>query len=208
MNNKKLKLKGLRVPGLLLWILGFIHSHILRTVLVDEESGKVSSGYIEGKLRLFKELTARSVKQLEEELHELRLEASKLMAEDSFLRERTKKIDIIQEPRTVNDYRKMKKQLAEQQEINKRHHEILTRLTQIDAALASGEIKLSEELQAVSGALQNKFAAYIHGVLMKPVAAYNIPEVTCEGYLDDYKRMHKKEDESMKQILEEVYIYA
>ena len=44
--NKKLKLKGLGVPRIFIWILGFSHGCIFRTAVVDPETGTITSGYI------------------------------------------------------------------------------------------------------------------------------------------------------------------
>ena len=91
MREKTLKIKGMRVPGLFIWLHGFFQGRITKTATVDEETGWISSSYITSKRKLFNELSAKRVKKLEQELKAVRVESFNLMLKESELRKKLEK---------------------------------------------------------------------------------------------------------------------
>lgn len=91
MREKTLKIKGMRVPGLFIWLHGFFQGRITKTATVDEETGWISSSYITSKHKLFNELSAKRVKKLEQELKAVRMESFNLMLKESELRKKLEK---------------------------------------------------------------------------------------------------------------------
>lgn len=70
--RENIKIKGMRVPGLFIWLHGFFQGRITKTATVDEETGWISSSYVTSKHKLFNELSAKRVKKLEQELKAVR----------------------------------------------------------------------------------------------------------------------------------------
>lgn len=80
----RIRIKGAWIPSIFIWMLGFLHGKILKTAALDPE-GRIASSYVTGKLKLFRELSAQRVEQLEQNLKAVRIEASGLMAEEADL---------------------------------------------------------------------------------------------------------------------------
>ena len=203
--SKKLRLKGLRVPRIFIWMLGFSHGCIFRTAMVDPENGLISSGYITEKRRLFNELSAQHVKIMEEELRELRKEAAGIMADEAFLR---LGMDGIQRPgstETIAERRAVRRAENDMNIYRNGHRTVIDRLADISREITSYETSVREELDATASALQGLFAVYGRGMLVRPVRESMIPPVGYENSFDIYHRAHEKEDLQMDLILREVY---
>lgn len=106
MKQKTLKVKGMKVPRFFIWILGFIHSRILKTAVINPETGYICSSYVTDKCKLFNELSSRRVKQLENELKAVRTEAFVIIAEEAKIRKLLKEDVIGKFPSSINEKKK------------------------------------------------------------------------------------------------------
>ena len=203
--SRKLRLKGLRVPRIFIWMLGFSHGCIFRTAMVDPENGQISSGYITEKRRLFNELSSQHVKIMEEELKELRKEAAGIMADEAFLRQGKDEIQQPQSTETIAERRATRRAREGMNNYNKEHRRVIDRLSEISGEITSYETSVREELDATASALQGLFAVYGRGMLVRPVRENMIPPVGYENCFDIYHKAHEKEDLQMDLILKEVY---
>ena len=64
MSRKTLKIKGTGVPRICTWILGFVHGRILKTAVLDSETGYICSCYLINKWKLFEQYSFERVKKL------------------------------------------------------------------------------------------------------------------------------------------------
>ncbi len=203
--SRKLKMKGLRVPRLFIWMLGFSHGCIFRTAMIDPENGQISSGYITEKRRLFNKLSSQYVKTMEEELKNLRKEAVGIMADEAFLRQAR---DAIKQPGstgTIAERRAARRAENDMNSYRRGHKTGIYRLAVISGEITSYETSVREKLDATASALQGLFAVYGRGMLVKPVRESMIPPIEYENCFEIYHEAHEKEDIQMNLILREVY---
>lgn len=203
--NKKLKLKGLGVPRIFIWILGFSHGRIFKTAVVDPETGTISSGYIAEKTRLFNKLSSEYVGIMENELKAIRADAAKLLSDEASLRKEADEIKMPVAMETVADKRAARTAAADMSVCVKAHRQTLERLVELNGKITSREAIAREELDAVASALQGLFAVYARGMLIKPVRSSMIPSVEYEKSFEIYHAAHEKEDQQIAFVLKEVY---
>ena len=203
--TRKPKLRGLHVPRLFIWLMGFIHGRILKTAALDPDSGVICSGYVTGKCRLYNEVSSKRVESLEYELKGVRAEAASLMTEESLLRCRIRDYPAEKKPVTVNERRSESRTRAEKSAAAGRRSEIIRRLVEIDGRIRSCELAAREELDAIAGALQSRFSTYAHGVTLRPVTDKHIPAVSYETSFELYRAAHRRDDDHLAKIIQEVY---
>jgi hypothetical protein len=208
MRRKELKLKGLRVPRIFIWILGVIHGKLLKTATIDPNTNYVSSSYITGKIKLFSELTAKYINRLEYELKAVRTEASELMVEEAILSKEIEELPELEVPITIQQKRDFKRITTQKEGMQKRHQEILNRLVEIDAKVKSREMCVKEALEATAKNLQSCFSTYGHGVMLQPIFTENIPPVDYETSFETYLKTYEKENCQMEYVLKEVFSHG
>ena len=79
--NCYLKMKALRTPGLLLWTRGVIHGKLLHTGELDQQTERISSGFITGQLARFQSACAVCCEETEAALGPLWTEADRILLE-------------------------------------------------------------------------------------------------------------------------------
>lgn len=208
MRQKTLRIKGMRVPRLFIWVHGFFQGRIIKTAGVDEETGYICSGYIEGKRKLFNELSSNRVKQLELELKAVRAEAFDLMAQHAAVSKNLVEDVINEKPSTIDERRDAERCNSRRAEYSKHYEEIIKRLGEIDSKIRSSELNAKEELDATASCLQSIFATYGHGMMLHPIQSRYIPPVEYDYCFQLYDEAHRVEDQQIRYILKEVYSYG
>ena len=205
MREKTLKIKGMRVPGLFIWLHGFFQGRITKTATVDEETGWISSSYITSKHKLFNELSAKRVKKLEQELKAVRMESFNLMLKESELRKKLEKnfVEIESECSDIDKKRVIRSFQEQRVEDKKAYQEVIKRLGQIYSKIKSSE------LNATASAIQSMFSIYGQGMLYRlgPVQDKMIPPINYDRLFDLYIDTHKNETEQFRYLLKGVYDY-
>ena len=203
MREKTLKIKGMCVPGLFIWLHGFFQGRITKTATVDEETGWISSSYITSKRKLFNELSAKRVKKLEQELKAVRVESFNLMLKESELRKKLEKnfVEIDSECSDIDKKRIIRSFQEQRVEDKKAYQEVIKRLGQIYSKIKSSELNAREELNATASAIQSMFSIYGQGMLYRlgPVQDKMIPPINYDT--------HKNETEQFRYLLKGVYDY-
>lgn len=211
MREKTLKIKGMRVPGLFIWLHGFFQGRITKTATVDEETGWISSSYITSKRKLFNELSAKRVKKLEQELKAVRMESFNLMLKESELRKKLEKnfVEIDSECSDIDKKRTIRSFQEQRVEDKKEYQEVIKRLGQIYSKIESSELNAREELNATASAIQSMFSIYGQGMLYRlgPVQDKMIPPIDYDRSFDLYIDTHKNETEQFRYLLKGVYDY-
>lgn len=206
--KKKLKLKGMAVPRIFTWFLGFTHGFIFKTAALDPGTGYVCSSYITGKCKLFQELSSKRIKQLEQELKEARSEAFWIMTQEGMLRKKLQDDKTLDSPVSIDEKRKAERCVSRRASYLRTQEENIKRLGEIDSKIRSCELDAKEELDAVAAALQSRFSTYTHGMLLRPVQSSFIPPVNYEEAFYSYEETHKEQDEQLRNILKEVLNYG
>ena len=207
MKKKILKMKGIGVPRIFIWILGLLHGRIFKTAALDSETGYICSSYITGKCKLFHGLSASRVKLLEQELKAVRSEAFQLMTQEAQIRKSLDKDVVGDAPDSINEKRNAARCAARRASYIQCHEENIRRLGQIDSKIRSCELNAREELDVTASELQSLFATYAHGMLLRPVQSRCIPPVEYNHCFDLYQESHKSEDQQLHCILKEVFQY-
>lgn len=206
MKAKNPKVKGLRVPRFLLFLLGLLHGKLLKTAAIDPATETISSSYISGKQKAFGEYCAQMLRNMENELKAVRGEAAALFTEEADLRRQLGDIPT-DTPSGIQGKRQMRRSGNQKRRLEARHNEIIQRLMEIQTKLRSRELMVREEMTATASAIQSVFSSYGHGALLIPFYGTYIPAVTFEEYFSMYQETHLKETIQLNALLKEVYTY-
>lgn len=184
MRKKKtvLPMKGLRTPRIFLWILGFIHGKVLHTGGLDPETGTISSGYIIGQTKRFRNACVTRRERAEEVLAKEWADADRLLIDLSNINAALAATSDYQAlaNQTSVQTRAQEKAATQHASSNAERLAILKRLADISNAIRS-EIDLAHnQAEATAEMLMSTFCCYGHGLLMKPVFARNLPSISFE----------------------------
>ncbi len=214
MKNKKVKMKGLATPTIMVFMHGFFDGRF-RAAGLDQDGGLLNSAYVNGKTDLFYKYCSERVDRLETDIAAVCTDAEKLLLELEDMPEKIRKIRVTEEepvklPKKLPDSmeeaqlaradaRKAAKAKAdaEQSKANKnqmetRKIEILQQLVMIRDRILNKETNCRNELSATSFALKERLCVYGHGVLLKPVLHRYIPQLEYEWAFDLYNKNHEE----------------
>ena len=214
MKNKKVKMKGLATPTIMVFMHGFFDGRFRATGL-DQDSGLLNSACVNGKTDMFYKYCSERVDRLETDIAAVCTDAEKLLLELKDMPEKIRKIRVTEEepvklPKKLPDSmeeaqlaradaRKAAKAKvdAEQSKANKnqmetRKIEILQQLVMIRDRILNKETNCRNELSATSFALKERLCVYGHGVLLKPVLHRYIPQLEYEWAFDLYNKNHEE----------------
>ena len=207
MKQKTLKISGMGVPRIFIWLLGFMHGRILKTAILDEETGYICSSYVATKCKLFEEFAYNRVKQLEQELKAVRVEAFDIIGKESQIQKKLAEDIMEKEPSSINEKRDAKRCASRRASYKKMHEEHIKRLGEINAKIRACELNAKEELDATISAIQSRFGTYAHGMLCRPVKISFLPPIQYSHCFELYEKSHKEEDHQIHYILKEVLNY-
>ena len=214
MKNKKVKMKGLATPTIMVFMHGFFDGRF-RAAGLDQDSGLLNSAYVNGKTDMFYKYCSERVDRLETDIAAVCTDAEKLLLELKDMPEKIRKIRVTEEepvklPKKLPDSmeeaqlaradaRKAAKAKvdAEQSKANKnqmetRKIEILQQLVMIRDRILNKETNCRNELSATSFALKERLCIYGHGVLLKLVLHRYIPQLEYEWAFDLYNKNHEE----------------
>lgn len=221
MKQKKKKLKGLKVPKLLVFLYGFTNGR-MKTAAINGEHGYLDASYIHGRIHLFEKLCKESIIQLEQGVSKARVEAEMLILEmqslsipdcpqDTGAAAKTGKLpNTVAEAQLCRAEAQAARQAADrrdawkqqQEEAMARHSWIVRRLVQIREQLALSERVCVEELSSIAHALQERFCIYCHGALLKPVRPGYIAPVEFAHFMTDYHANYEALKQRITDVLE------
>ncbi|MDO4324660.1 MAG: hypothetical protein Q4E24_01280 [bacterium] len=221
MKNKKVKMKSLGTPTVMVFMHGFVDGRC-KSAGISQDSGLLNSSYVNGKIELFHKYCSERVDCLETDIAAICTEAQTLLMElesmPAILEENEvpeaenvkfpKKLPIsIEEAQVVraeareaakaNEAAKQAK--ANRSQMQKRKTDILQRLVQIRDRIANKETNCRNELSAAVFSLKERFCVYGHGVLLRPVFNYNIPQIELE-YEWAFELYNRNHDEMKQKI--------
>ncbi|MCD7749369.1 MAG: hypothetical protein LUH42_04910 [Oscillospiraceae bacterium] len=213
MNKKMPKMPGLWVPRIIILLRGFFAGRI-GAAAIDQDSGKLNSAYLNGKLFRFLQFCHEWVAHLERDSAGIRTEAAALLQELKGLPLAAAQDDVptpiipTMSRQTGNGTRAEAQaqreaaraataaaaaQSRRRENADKkaaRRQEILNRLGQIRDRITTRERLAQEQMGAASDALSSRFSAYACGALLKPFSADVIPQLDYHSHLEDYYAAH------------------
>lgn len=202
------KLPGMHIPCIFLWLLGAFHGKVLKTAAIDPDTGCISSGYVEGKIRLFQGLCAGTAAQLERDLKAAWTEAADLAAEEALLDRQLAGIPVPRAAATVEERRQAKRSRSRRDALDARRLALLKRLIELDHKIRSRELETRAHLDRTVQILQSRLAAYGHGALLSPFYQKYIPPVNYAPAFAAYEQAYRQDRDRLSRILEEVYDHA
>ena len=214
MKNKKVKMKGLATPTIMVFMHGFFDGRF-RAAGLDQDSGLLNSAYVNGKTDLFYKYCSERVDRLETDIAAVCTDTEKLLLELEDMPEKIREIRVTEEepvklPKKLPDSmeeaqlaradaRKAAKAKADAEQskanknqMEKRKTEILQQLVMIRDRILNKETNCRNELSATSFALKERLCVYGHGVLLKPVLHRYIPQLEYEWAFDLYNKNHEE----------------
>lgn len=214
MKNKKVKMKGLATPTIMVFMHGFFDGRF-RAAGLDQDSGLLNSAYVNGKTDLFYKYCSERVDRLETDIAAVCTDAEKLLLELESMPEKIRKIRVTEEepvklPKKLPDSmeeaqlaradaRKAAKAKADAEQSKANKNQMETRKTEIQQQLVmirdrilNKETNCRNELSATSFALKERLCVYGHGVLLKPVLHRYIPQLEYEWAFDLYNNNHEE----------------
>lgn len=201
--TKTLKMKGLRIPRILLWIHGFFHGKILHTGGIDLETQRLSSAYVSGQAKRFHAACVDRRKQARAKLEHEWADADELIEDFKNISSALERIDEDHAPSNGTSADARSKE-ATQKRRNSFESDLLSikkRLSNIVNAVNAEIHEANDQMEATSDLLQSNFACYGHGMLMKPVHLRNLPEVSYTDCSEQILKDHKSTWDAMKTIL-------
>lgn len=177
MNKTKitLPLKGLHPPRILLWFRGFIHGKVIHTGGLDVETNTISSGYITGQIKRFRNACIDCCENTEEKLKKEWQEADCLL------------IDLSNIASVLSDdsnYHKFSGESNAELRANEKKDTLLASykaqhlakiksLADIANTIQTEICQSQNKIVATAELLLSTFSCYGHGLIMKPVRLYN-----------------------------------
>ena len=223
MKNKKVKMKGIGTPAIIVFMHGFVDGRC-KSAGIEQDTGLLNSAYVNGKVDLFCKYCCERVDRLETDVAALCTEAETLLMELEAMSEIIKanedaKGESVKTPKKLLDsveeaqaaradarkaakaYEAVEQSVTKRSQMEKRKTGILQQLVQIRDRIANKETNCRNELSATAFALKERMCVYGHGALLKPILNRYIPQMEHEWAFDLYNNNH---DEIKQRIYEVV----
>lgn len=190
--KKTLPMKGVRIPRLLLFLLGFIHGRLHTAQL---EGGVIASAFLVGQIeRFYMACTVRCM-EAARTLYDEWKNADKLLLELELL--------LLEFPEAKAAESNTSTQARAKEKAQVKRHTILTELSRIANTIRAETERADKQMEATAHLLMSCFTAYGHGVLMKPISSKNLPEILYKKYTDVILEAHKSTWSKLNSVLKE-----
>lgn len=201
-----LPMKGLRTPRIFLWFHGFFHGKILRTGGLDPETGTITSGYITGQIKRFRNVCVARREYAEENLKKEWADADRLLIDLA---------SISAALADTNDYQKLANMSSAQARAQEKAASarasreaerlaILKHLVDISNAIRSEFDHAHDQMEATAEMMLSTFSCYGHGLMMQPVYTRNLPTVSYDDCAAQILNSHEAIWNTINSILKEV----
>lgn len=206
MRKSTLPVKGIRTPQFLVWFRGFWHGKILHTGGLDPETNTITSGYVTGQTKRFYNACVARREKAEEKLIKAWCKADELLVDYAAVNsalsgtDKSENSNVAGNAKIRSAERDAKKRAAYADE----RQSILKNLVKIANEIRSEYDSAYNQMEATSELLASLFSCYAHGVLMKPVSAYNLPIVNYEDCAKQILTSHEDTWNMVGSILKEV----
>ena len=220
--KKKIKLRGLHTPKLILFLHGFFDGRF-KGAAIDPETNILNSAFMYQRIFQYNEFCEKNLVKMESDLEGIRTEAENLMEE---LKEinifQTEKKEIIfsdyvkqKIPSTTteaqqyrNEARSEKKENQRKKQLQEEHNKmsskkttIIRRLIEIQNSISTKENITERSMMSVAEALKASLCPYCHGAILKPLYEHYIPQIGCSLQLKKYQEKHKDFNEKISTVL-------
>lgn len=201
-----LRMKGLHCPRFLIWFCGFLHGKVIHTGGLDPETNTISSGYVTGQIKRFRNACVIRRERAEEKLAEAWNAADELLIDFA-----TVSSALAEFPKGPNSHSESTVQARanEKAAVRRASHEaerqaILKKLAHIINEIRSEVSSAHDQMEATAEILLSTFSCYGHGLLMKPVYSHNLPPIVYEDCAEKILTSHEDTWNTIISILKEV----
>ena len=182
-----LPMKGLHTPRFLIWCKGFTHGK-LRTGGLDPETNTLSSGYITGQTKRFRNACIVRREEADAKLTKAWTEADQLLIEYSTLSAALADSDG-QNARSETSAQARARERAAGKRANRQT--ILKNMAGLVNTIRGEYDTAHDQMEATAESLLSVYACYGHGLLMKPIYQNVLPELPYEDCADQILTAHE-----------------
>lgn len=209
-NTSTLPIKGLRTPRLLLWLRGFFHGRILHTGELDPETEMIASGYVTGQLRRYDKACIQRCEQAAERLKDVWADLDQLLIELDDVSTELRELVVPQRAvgETGAQARAREKKVKRRAALEERQLTILKRMSDHANAILAEATRTRNQMAATAEALLSGFAAYGHGLILRPVLERNLPTLAPDDRAAAMFANHAATWNTVQSILKEVQDHA
>lgn len=199
-SREKVKLKGLRTPHFIVWLIGHRHG---RKGFIRIENGVLKSVYVDKKEKSYQVYSAGIWKGTAEELYSIRKRIIKLIAElesiDNLIKQ-NEGIIVEQTNLSVQQLRKQKREARIQENLKKEKTEKINQLPELAENINLEELRTEEILLEARRKLEKIIAIYLQGA-----QKYILDEVKFEIQSDPYSyEIYKTRNKRLNEIQQDI----
>ena len=186
-----LPMKGLHTPRFLIWCKGFTHGK-LRTGGLDPETNTLSSGYITGQTKRFRNACIVRREEAETKLTKAWTEADQLLIEYSTLSTALADSDGQNARSETSAQARARERAAGKRASRKADRQtILKNMAGLVNTIRGEYDTAHDQMEATAESLLSVYATYSHGLLMKPIYQNVLPELPYEDCADQILTAHE-----------------
>jgi len=204
-NQTTLPVKGIHSPALFLWCRGLFHGK-LHTGSLNRETGVITSPYLTGQTNHFYACLSARREQAEKTLAKVWVEADQILIDlavnSSVLC--TPSQETTAETASPAQLRAMER--AESKRADRAQQSLLMRkrLAEIKNLIEEQVNEAQDQAEATAHLMLSKWAAYGHGLLLKPVIPAVLPVLAYEDCIKQIISRHQGTWDSLSAVLKEV----
>ena len=186
-----LPMKGLHTPRFLIWCKGFTHGK-LRTGGLDPETNTLSSGYITGQTKRFRNACIVRREEADAKLTKAWTEADQLLIDYSTLSASLADSGG-QDARSETSAQARAHERAAGKRANRKadRQAILKNMAGLVNTIRGEYDTAHDQMEATAESLLSVYACYGHGLLMKPIYQNVLPELPYEDCADQILTAHE-----------------
>lgn len=176
-SKRKVKMRGLRVPRVFVWFLGWLHG---RKGMITCSNGECHSAYLNTKIKDYQSYSARLWKATAQDVAKVRRTMLRMLAEHEILEQELADVNQLRcnlEKPSVQQLRKNKLINGSVNTLDERKKIIRQQLPQFHEMISGVELKTEEELLDCKAKIESLLHTYLQGALryLQEVPIVNIP---------------------------------
>lgn len=201
-----LPVKGIYTPRFFIWGRGFLHGKVLHTGGLDPDTNIISSGYVTGQTKRFRNACIIRREQAKTTLSGVWAEADQLLIDFVAVSSALDSIGKSQDSHSESNaqVRANERAAGKRASYEAERQEILKKLANITNNIRAEVDTAHDQMEATAEILLSTLSCYGHGLLMKPVYQHNLPIIVFEDCAQKILASHEGTWNAINSILKEV----